>query len=466
MNLAAGLPVRNAPFVVKNGAASPDPSAIPAVAGGGFEEATEKGPAGWTIQESAGKNMDLDKNVKHSGASSLVMGKFDQLPSEARRSCRVSQSLKVEPFQYYRLTMWVKSEGLRAEGEDFLLITSQDGKRRHCYTNLKVPETSDWKMYDVTFNTLEASQIELSVGASGARGGTVWFDDLAIEPAGLANLLRSPTKPFKVTSADGSVAYEEGKDFKPVADPRLGKDTLELTYFLPFPSFAWHKGPDIVLTPDSRIKDGDKILVSYFHPHLIYNDQVLLSMEDPKVFELMDDQVKRVSQAWNAPGYFMNYDEIRICGWEEQPGGTHLTPGELLAKHVAKGVEIIQKYAPKAKIYTWSDMFTPRHNARKLDGPGYYLCNGDWYGSWEGLPKEVVIVNWAGGTDGLKWFADRGQQQIIAGYYDSNPVGGVNRWMSQAKGVPNVIGMMYTTWSKKYDDLPAFFKALADWQDK
>jgi len=463
MNLAAGLPVKDAPFVVKNGAAAYDPAAVPALAGGGFDEATVAGPVGWTIQESAGNNMDLDKKVRHSGAASLVMGNFARLPRQAEGRCRVWQALAVKPFQYYRLTIWIKSSGLAAEPEDYLLITSQDGKRRHCYTNLRVAATQDWTMHDVTFNTLEASQIEISVGVSSARAGTIWFDDLTIEPAGLANLLRSGTKPFTVTSADRSVTYEEGRDFKPVLDPKLGKDSFEKTYFLPFPSFAWHKGPDIVLTPGSRIRNGDTILVSYFHPQRIYNDQVLVSLEDPKVFQLMDDQMKRVSAAWNAPGYFMNYDEIRIAGWEKQPEGTPLPPGELLARHVSRAAEIVKKYAPDARVYTWSDMFTPFHNASKGDGPGYYLVNGWWYGSWEGLPKEVVIMNWSGGKEGLQFFAGRGHSQMIAGYYDGNPVESVRSWTQKVQGVPDIIGMMYTTWQNRYNDMPAFFQALAGW---
>ena len=37
-------------------------------------------------------------------------------------------------------------------------------------------------------------------------------------------------------------------------------------------------------TAKSRIKDGDKLLISYFHTVLIYNDQLGCSMEDPASF--------------------------------------------------------------------------------------------------------------------------------------------------------------------------------------
>ena len=56
-------------------------------------------------------------------------------------------------------------------------------------------------------------------------------------------------------------------------------------------------------------------------------------------------------------------------------------------------------------------MFTPYHNAYSMEAQKkyYYLVNGNWDGSWEGLPKDVIILNWYSPTpDGVKFFADRG----------------------------------------------------------
>jgi len=463
LNLAAGIPVRNARFMVKNGAASPDSSSAPTIPNPGFDEADQNGPVGWTILAAAGKNMDLDKKTKHSGAASLAMYNLNALPAEAKGQCRVWQDLKVEPFQYYHLSMWIKSQGVRAEAEDYLVITSSGGKRRNCYTNLGVRPTQDWTLHEVTFNTLEGTSINLSIGVSDAGGGTIWFDDVKLEPAGLCNVLRSATKPFIVTSADGSVTYEEGKDFAPVADPNLGKGPESDSYYIHFPTFSWHQGPAIKLLPGSRIKDGDRLLVSFYHTHKVYNDQVLVAFEDPKVYELMDKQIRGLVKAFGTKSFYMRYDEIRIAGWEEQPGGAHLTPGQLLAANVSRGVQIIRKYAPDARIYVWSDMFTPLHNARKVDGPGYYLCNGDFYGAWEGLPRDVVIVNWGQGREGLAWFADRGCRQIISASGDGEPQQSVRSAVTASKGVPNVIGIMYTSWSKNYRGIGEFFKAVNAW---
>jgi hypothetical protein len=117
---------------------------------------------------------------------------------------------------------------------------------------------------------------------------------------------------------------------------------------------------------------------------------------------------------------------------------------------------MIRAANPKAEIYVWSDMFDPYHNAHDH----YYLVNGTWAGSWEGLTKDTVIVNWYFDKrkQNMPWFAKRGHSQILAGYYDG-PVGAINTWLNDSKNVPNVTGVMYTTWRSDYSNLEAFAKA-------
>ncbi len=107
------------------------------------------------------------------------------------------------------------------------------------------------------------------------------------------------------------------------------------------------------------------------------------------------------------------------------------------------------------RAYVWSDMFDPHHNAIK--GP-YYLVDGDLTGSWEGLNKDVVIVNWNGGKSkqSLAFFAGRGHEQVIAAYYDDPSLQSTRRWLDAANDEPSVKGIMYTTWRRDYDRLEAF----------
>ena len=182
-------------------------------------------------------------------------------------------------------------------------------------------------------------------------------------------------------------------------------------------------------------------------------------LSDPKVDELFRDQAQRVNALLSPSSFFMEHDEIRVINWCRGCQSRKQTPGELLADEAGRCVEIIGKVSPKARVLAWSDMFDPYHNAREQ----FYLANGSLKGSWKGLPKDVVIMNWNGEkmAESLKWFAERGHAQIIAGYYDSG-IENFKHWDAAAKGVPNVRGFMYTTWRGDFTRLEEFGKALRE----
>jgi len=80
--------------------------------------------------------------------------------------------------------------------------------------------------------------------------------------------------------------------------------------------------------------------------------------------------------------------------------------------------------------------------------------------AWEeGLDKDIGIVNWHGGLQGrnCKFFADLGLKQILSGYYDGDEDGAaIARWLDNTKGIPGIVGAMYTTWEDKYDAMDAW----------
>jgi hypothetical protein len=94
-------------------------------------------------------------------------------------------------------------------------------------------------------------------------------------------------------------------------------------------------------------------------------------------------------------------------------------------------------------------MFDPHHNTVK--GPHYFV-NGSLEGSWEGLDKDVIVVVWyfKMRAESLKFFADRGHRQVIAGYYDANPEHVLN-WLRAAKGAP---GSVLGVWKSNYSITP------------
>jgi len=251
-----------------------------------------------------------------------------------------------------------------------------------------------------------------------------------------------------VKSEDGKT-LEEGRDFEKLIDPLMGTKPYPGNYDV------WHTPPQL----KTKLPDGTRLRASYYHAMTVYDGQAMICPSEPKTVELLRDQAQRVHQLWGAKGYMMSHDEIRVLNHCAACQARKMAPGEILADNVRTCTKILREVNPGGRIYVWNDMFDPNHNAVK--GP-YYLVNGPLTGSWEGLDKEVIIVPWyfEKRAESLKFFAERGHRQVIAGYYDSK-VDNVKEWLSAAKLVSgSVMGVMYTTWENNYRDLGAFSRAM------
>lgn len=446
-NLAEGMPVRDALFVVRNRQA--DIVADPPVSlkGGDFETAQNHKFASWDYQDFIGASTFADRDVRHGGNQSLRMediGKADPQHGHGR----INQLVTVSPFRQYHLSVWIKTENFETPGNVRAAVLTPEG-RSLSYNEWDIKRTQDWTQYHTVFNSLNNKQIRVYLGVWEGKGGKIWWDDAQLEEVGLLNVIRRDGCPLTVKGEDGTV-YEEGRDFEPVRDERLGTIPWAGEYEV------YHQPPVIRLTANSRIKDGQRLRVSFYHNVIIHSGQVACCLSEPKVYAILKDQIERVNKVFQPKGFFMSHDEIRVANWCEACHQRNMTPGQMLADNAKRCVDMIRAVNPKAQIFVWSDMFDPHHNAHD----DYYLVNGTWADSWEGLSKDVVIVNWYFGKrkENMPWFAQRGHTQILAGYYDGSPQQ-IRTWLDDGKDVPNVLGVMYTTWVNRYTDLEAFAKA-------
>jgi hypothetical protein len=366
---------------------------------------------------------------------------------------RLVQRIPVRPHTPYRFSCWVKTKDLAPTGSFHLLAlaTSQENKSLTFHEGGLEP-TTDWRKIDVVFSSLGEREVALYAGFWGEGKGTIWLDDLALDELALVNLLRRKGCPFEVTSADGKTTYQEGRDFEPVADASLGQ--------VPWPGeFEFeHAGPSIRITPRSRIRDGDRLRVSWYHPIVTHGSQVMCCLSEPKLYEILQSQARRVNELFRPKTFFMSHDEIRVANWCRACQDRKLAPGQLLADNVRRCTEILKSVSPGARVVVWSDMFDPHHNA--VDN--YYLVNGSLKGSWEGLSRDVIIANWNGGKakESLSFFADRGHKQLIAGYYDIDDLSNFQQWDQAARDVRGITGFMYTTWQSKYGLLEKYGQAM------
>jgi hypothetical protein len=230
-------------------------------------------------------------------------------------------------------------------------------------------------------------------------------------------------------------------------DPRLGNQPWPGEYEV------WHDPPPL----KTKLPDGTRLRASYFHPHVVYDGQVCGCVSEPKFEQLLEHQAREVQNAWGAHSYLMAHDEWRVLGWDESCRRRGLDAGVIVADNARKCVGWLRAVNPDARVLVWSDMFDPHHNAVN----NYYLVRGDLRGAWEGLDKKVTIMNWNFGKRGesLKFFSERGHQQVLACYYDAGPEQ-IGKWLEAARGVAGVVGVMYTTWQRNFGDLESFARVV------
>lgn len=434
-NLAEGLPVTNAPFLVSNGVALFQPSDSVKIANGGFESYTGQNLKGFNFHDQPGTVSFIDTQTVHSGNASLRLENFTANPYGHGR---VMQEIKLIPHRCYRLRLWVKTEALAPANTFQMLVLAKN--REIVPRSFNLPATTEWRELTTVFNSMEFDKANLYVGVWGAKSGRLWLDDWSLEEVGPVNVLHRTGTPVTVRNEDNTITYSEGKDYAPLKDPN---------YALYRPD---HASATLQIPTGSRIANSQKLNISWYHPEIIYDGQITVCMAEPELYEIFDHEAALMAKHLKPHRLLLSMDEIRMGGTCQACSGKNM--GELLGQCVTRQSEILKRHFPGAQIYVWSDMFDPSHNAHG----NYYLVSGDFTGSWKHIPKDLVMAVWSGEPRprSLQFFADQGFSTLAACYYDADNLNDVKAWLEQSKNIPEVRGFMYTPWLKKYDLLPDF----------
>jgi len=453
-NLAAGLPVRDALFVMKRGEARLVADPPVQIANGGFEQHQGGRLKGFRFHDKPGEVSFIDTETVKEGKTSLRFegfGKFDHGHG------RVMQEVKVAPHRCYRVSCWIKTEDLEPQRALRIQVYGPHGPIASRDPGMH--GTRDWRRVTFGFNSAEHETVRLYAGCWKGRSGRFWLDDLRIEEVGLVNVLRRPGTPVTVRGEDA--VYEEGRDFARIEDPKL--------------NFRFdHDGPAIKLLPGSRIQEGQRLQVSYCHGMGIGRGQVSVCMSEPKLYDIWREQTKLIHKHLAPKHWLLSMDEIRMggsCAACKAPravtykvvGGApgvvpdevrRLTMAEILGRCITRQFEMIRKANPKAEVAIWSDMLDPHHNAHG----DYYLVEGDFAGSWDRVPSELIIATWyfRKRRASLDHFSKLGFRTLAGAYYDGDTLDNPKGWLADLDTTPKAIGIMYTTWRNKYALLAPF----------
>ncbi|MCK4628930.1 MAG: hypothetical protein KAT56_07990, partial [Sedimentisphaerales bacterium] len=265
--------------------------------------------------------------------------------------------------------------------------------------------------------------------------------DIRIEEVGLLNVLRRPGTPVTVRSEAEGTIYKEGKDFAPIRDKKL--------------NFRFdHDEPVIDLLPGSRIRDNQRLRVSYYHGMAINNGQVTACMSEPELYEIWRRQAKLIHKYLAPNKYLLSMDEIRAGGSCRACKNRNMTMARILGDCVTRQFQILREVNPQAQVFIWSDMFDPHQNAHG----DYYLVDGDFTNSWNYIPKEIGTVCWYHTKRGesLEHFSQLGFKTVAGAYYDGDTLENPRDWLEAMDKTPGAVGIMYTTWQNKYDLLGPF----------
>jgi len=439
-HLAEGLPVKDALFIVNGKEAIFVPDSDIKILNGNFEEFTENRFKNFNFHDQPGEVSFVDQNIKKSGNASI---RFENFTANQYGHGRIMQEIKIKPYRCYRLSIWVKTENLKPDG-CFRMLVLADG-RDLAPRSFNIPSTSDWRKITMIFNSQKFDRVKVYAGVWGAKSGKFWLDDWIIEEIGPLNVLRRPGTPIIVKDEESGKIYEEGKDYEQIIDPNFNLwKNFDRDY------------PKIKITSESRIKNGQRLRVSWYHPVLIYESQITVCMAEPEVYEIFDHEAKLLWENIKYEKVLLSMDEIRMGGTCSACSGKDMA--KLLGECVTKQVNILRKYNPETEIYIWSDMFDPNHNAINK----YYLVEGDFTGSWNYIPKDIIIAVWGGKPreKSLEFFNNQGFKVLVACYYDAGNMNDVKKWYEISKKFNNIVGFMYTTWEKKYDFIEDFAEIL------
>lgn len=436
-NLAAGLPVRDALFVVHGREARLVADPPVEIKNGGFERWKGNRCLDFAFHDKPGKISFPDRSVFKEGKTSIRFESFHHDPKHGH--ARIMQRVRVHPYRAYVVSSWVKTENLSGGG---FRIAVYAHDRPLTYYDPRVPATTDWRRVNVVFNSLANSEVRVYAGVWGAKAGKFWIDGMQISEIGLVNVLRRPGTPVKVRSEATGVVYEEGRDYQRIVDPKM-------RVYRPY-----HEPPPIRLAASSRIKDGERLRVSWYHPVIIGRGQVTACMSEPKIYEIWRKQVELLHKHLKPGKYLLSMDEIRAGGSCEACRSSGKSMAQILGECITRQYRIIKSVNPQAEVYIWSDMLDPNHNAHA----NYYMVEGDFTGSWNYIPKDLIIACWHHRIrdKSLKHFSSLGFRTIGAAYYDADDLQNPKDWIESLKATPGARGIIYTTWRRKYELLAPF----------
>ncbi|MBN1809176.1 MAG: hypothetical protein JW909_08915 [Planctomycetes bacterium] len=273
-------------------------------------------------------------------------------------------------------------------------------------------------------------------------------------------------EPVVVKSIDGTVTFEEGRDYV-LKFGKIKAHWAEKVHYgtghpkgYPYQVLRWaeyagdQEATTVARTADSRIPDGSDVLVefSFIGPDPYSRWKYRECLSDPRLyaagrqnpvyrlctdpFDLIDPEIRV---------YGIEYDEYRTIGWDHKCLASGKTRAEICYGYVKAQVDFVLERKPGTRVVMWSDMIDPHHNAAdyRLEGTAELLARN-------GYNKKVIAQPWHSGMaeKSVKFLSDLGYS-FMPSCQGPPPDASSLKWryyMDRLCGPEQTKSLQYTHW--------------------
>lgn len=259
----------------------------------------------------------------------------------------------------------------------------------------------------------------------------------------LINVIRDGEDKIVIKSKDGRKTYSEGKDYK-VIDGQIS-----------FP-FRPNAAPtQIARTPDSQIKDGEEVLVSYTYfenkPSFNFpNSTITYCPSTERTYKIMFETIKNVLEILEPAYISIGHDEIRGINRDNRCRKRNLSNAELLADDINKLYDICKNIDPDVNVLMWNDMLNPYYNGGNADFEVQYEgLSGETYSAIDMIPNDIILMTAAYDPNksfclkSCDFFDSKEFKYFVAGWNNKR---NILEWSEIAKQRSNCLGIIETTW--------------------
>lgn len=279
--------------------------------------------------------------------------------------------------------------------------------------------------------------------------GTAWFNSVAIvpeqSPNPLANSVVTDSAKVVVENEAGFL-YEEGRDYL--------LEIPELRY-----PYAMGAPLQVILTEDSRIKNGDTLLLSYNQAEM---EDITCCPSEPLYDAFMRRSIDNIVEQLRPKYLHIGHDEPRFFNRDQRCADRNMSNEALLVDAIKRIRESALAADPLIRIMMWDDAINPYQNGPHLNTEKVA----------EYLPKDIIInIWWYDNFDLDRQLGDSTAYFMSQGFsVTGSPwfrIPNARRWTELFDGYKDnskALGIIYTSWGEVPDPWGALeFTAEHSW---